>query len=242
MFSLGNSAVTVQPPLPRVLPEPAGRTVQMVVDALASRLESGEYPQGSRLPAERQLAASLKVARNTLREALDILEHRGLILRRAGAGSYVTEPAGPADSPLGAATGPLHLQVMRGILEPEMVRLAILNMPPRGIEDLARVLGRMQAETDPAGFARLEEEFQLGLAEGTGNPLLLACYQMVARARRQGHRGAMLHRLLPPERMVQQCQCHAALLTALVARDIVEATALVQQMLIEEQRLFMQEE
>lgn len=215
----------------------------MVVDALCARLAAGEYPQGSRLPAERQLAASLQVARNTLREALDILEQKGLILRRAGAGSYVSEPEHWDNAlPVAATTGPLHLHVMRGILEPEVVRLAILNMPPTGIEALARILDEMRATTDPAQFTRLEEDFQQRLAEGTGNPLLVACYNLVVKARRQRHRSAMLRRMTTPGRMEHQRQSHGALLNALASRDIAEAVELVQQMLIEEQRLFMQED
>ncbi|SMO92711.1 FadR/GntR family transcriptional regulator [Paracoccus laeviglucosivorans] len=220
-----------------------GSTVQMVVEALAARMASGDYPPGSRLPAERQLAESLKVARNTLREALDILEVRGLIMRRAGAGSFVTEPGGwDGSAPVIAATGPLHLQVMRGILEPEMARLAIVNMPPATIEALSRILDQMHNDADPAQFARHEEEFHLRLAEGTGNPLLVACYNLVVKARRQPQRAAMLRRHMTPERIRSQRESYAALVGALTARDIPHAMELVQQALLEEQRLFMQED
>lgn len=215
----------------------------MVVDALSTRLASGEYPRGGRLPAERQLAASLQVARNTLREALDILEQKGLIQRRAGAGSYVVEPEHWDNAmPVAAATGPLHLHVTRGILEPEIVRLAILNMPPSGLETLAQLLEEMRATADPAQFTRAEEDFQQKLADGTGNPLLASCYNLVVKARRQRHRTAMLRRLMTPERMEYQRRAHAALLNAVAGRDIAAATELAQQMLIEEQRLLMQED
>ncbi|MTH36167.1 GntR family transcriptional regulator [Paracoccus limosus] len=215
----------------------------MVVEALSRRIASGDYPQGSRLPSERALAASLNVARNTLREALEQLEKSGLILRRAGAGSYVTQPEHWDNAaPVMAATGPLHLHVVRGILEPEITRLAILNMPPVTLDLLARIHERMQTETDAAGFARLEEDFLEALAQGTGNPLLSACYNLVITTRRQRHRSAMLRRHMTPERIDQQRQGYGALLSALAARDIAEAVDLVQQLLLEEQRLFMQED
>lgn len=100
----------------------------------------------------------------------------------------------------------------------------------------------MRDEADPAAFARLEEDFHQTLAEGTGNPLLLACYNLVIKARRQRHRTAMLRRHMTPERIDQQRQGYAALVNALAARDIAEAVDLVQQLLLEEQRLFMQED
>lgn len=214
----------------------------MVVDVLCARLASGVYPQGSRLPSERQLAASMQVARNTLREALDILEQKGLILRRAGAGSFVVDPDRSDNAlPVVASSGPLHLHVMRGILEPEIARLAILNMSLARIEALTRITEALGRTTDPAQFARLEEDFQQKLAEGTGNPLLVACYDLVLKARRQRHRSAMLRRLLTPDRMDELRRIHVDLLGALASGDIAAATDLVQQMLIDEQRLLMQE-
>lgn len=242
----GKCALSSLPQQPqRDLPAPAevGPTVQMVAEALTQRIASGAYPQGSRLPAERQLAASLNVARNTLREALDLIERQGLILRRAGAGSYVAEPGGwDRAAPVVAATGPLHLQVMRGIFEPEMARLAIIHMPPAAIEALVHILERMQQTNDPAQFAAHEENFQLTLAEGTGNPLLVACYNLVVKARRQGHRATMLRRHMTPERIERQRKGYATLVEALAARDIPEAVALVQDLLLEEQQVFMQED
>ena len=214
----------------------------MVVDVLCARLASGVYPQGSRLPSERQLAASMQVARNTLREALDILEQKGLILRRAGAGSFVVDPDRSDNAlPVVASSGPLHLHVMRGILEPEIARLSILNMSLVRIEALTRITEALGRTTDPAQFARLEEDFQQKLAEGTGNPLLVACYDLVLKARRQRHRSAMLRRLLTPDRMDELRRIHVDLLGALASGDIAAATDLVQQMLIDEQRLLMQE-
>lgn len=227
-----------------LLDRPAlGSTVQIVAEALAARMAAGDYPQGSRLPSERQLAASLQVARNTLREALDILERQGLIVRRAGAGSYVTEPGGwDSAAPVIAATGPLHLQVMRGILEPEIARLAIVSMPPATIDALETIVAQMQTKTDPAQFARLEEDLHLRLAEGTGNPLLVACYNLVIKARRQRHRIAMLRRHMTPDRIHTQRQNYTALVSALSARDISQSVDLIQEILTEEQRMFMQDD
>ncbi len=140
-----------------------------------------------------------------------------------------------------ASSGPLHLHVMRGILEPEIARLAILNMSLARIEALTRITEDLGRTTDPAQFARLEEDFQQKLAEGTGNPLLVACYDLVLKARRQRHRSAMLRRLLTPDRMDELRRIHVDLLGALASGDIAAATDLVQQMLIDEQRLLMQE-
>ena len=84
-----------------------GATVQYVIDTLSTRIVSGEYGVDERLPSERQLAQDLGVARNTVRDALDQLEERGMIRRRAGSGSFVTyDPNGAqvAASPVAEAS------------------------------------------------------------------------------------------------------------------------------------------
>lgn len=223
-----------------------GSTVKYVIETLNSRIVTQEYATEERLPSERQLAQELGVARNTVREALDQLEMRGMIRRRAGSGSFVTydpDGSGEAISPIASETGPLQLQVMRGILEPEMVRLAIVNMPPKQIEALSATLSKMETvQTDATAFVRLEEEFHRLIAEGTGNPLLVACYYLVIDARRQSFRAAMYRRHLTPARIATYQRAYNGLFNAIAARDIEEATEFMKLALIEDQRLLLQDE
>lgn len=230
----------------RASPVPlVGATVQYVIDTLTTRIVAQEYAVEERLPSERQMAQDLGVARNTVREALDALEERGMIRRRAGSGSFVTwdpDGAGEALAPVAAETGPLQLQVMRGILEPEMVRLAILSMPPRQIEALGETLSQLEAvSTDVNAFMRLEEAFHRQIAEGTANPLLIACYALVIEARRQSFRAAMYRRHLTPSRIEAYQRAYNALFNAIAARDIEAASEFMKLALIEDQKLLLQE-
>ncbi len=63
-----------------------------IEEELASRIERGALEPGARLPAERQLARDLGVSRMTLRQALARLEHRGLVERAQGSGTFVSQP------------------------------------------------------------------------------------------------------------------------------------------------------
>lgn len=222
-----------------------GATVQYVIDTLTMRIVSQEYGLEERLPSERQLAQELGVARNTVREALDMIEARGMIRRRAGAGSFVIyDPDGASESlaPVAAETGPLQLQVMRGIIEPEMVRLAIVNMSPRQIEALGKILSQMEAvQIDAMAFVRLEEEFHRQIATGTGNPLLIACYNLVIDARRQAFRAPMYRRHLTPSRIATYQRGYNSLFNAIAARDIDEACEFMKLSLIEDQKLLLQD-
>lgn len=64
-----------------------------VTDRLVTAIAIGEYLPGSKLPAERDLAASLKVGRMTVRAALARLVEHGLLETRLGrgGGSFVLE-------------------------------------------------------------------------------------------------------------------------------------------------------
>lgn len=61
------------------------------VEALTQAIESGAYRPGSPLPSEPVLSEQLGVSRPTLREALRLLQERGLIQRKHGKGTFVRE-------------------------------------------------------------------------------------------------------------------------------------------------------
>ncbi len=223
-----------------------GATVQAVIDTLFARIAAKEYQIDERLPSERTLAAELSVARNTVREALDVLETRRVIRRRAGSGSFVTyqndEGRNAAPSALSSETSPLQHLVMRGILEPEMIRLAVINMTPRQIEGLGETLSRMeQIRTNSAAFSLQEEALYRQIAQGAGNPLLAACYDLTIDACRQNFRSALLRRHLTPKRIADYQQRYNTLFNAIASRDIEAAVEFIKLHLIEEQRLLLQE-
>lgn len=232
--------------------KPVTRTVRTVAESLFARIRAQEFPVGSRLPSERHLANELGVARNTVREALDLLEECWIIRRRAGSGSFITykpeadvEESGTLaflNDQVSAATSPLELQVVRGIVEPEMARLAVINMAPRDIESLRRILEKMESiQTDSESFARAEEEFHMQIARGTENPLLIAIYELIIEVRRQAHWAASRRKALSPNRIRAYQSRHRSLFEAIELRDMETAVEYVKLHLVDEQRVFMRE-
>jgi GntR family transcriptional regulator len=61
-----------------------------VADHIAARIEAGELPSGSRLPAERDLAADYAVAVGTARRAVEELRQRGLVVTLPAKGTYIS--------------------------------------------------------------------------------------------------------------------------------------------------------
>ena len=71
------------------------RLSDTVAHQLEQRILEGALKAGDRLPAERELAQQLDVSRPSLREALLILESRGLLQARRGGGFNVTDVTAP---------------------------------------------------------------------------------------------------------------------------------------------------
>ncbi len=63
-----------------------------IAESFIAQIESGQLLPGSRLPGERELSEVLMVQRETVRQALAVLQNQGLIIRRHGSGTYVAEP------------------------------------------------------------------------------------------------------------------------------------------------------
>jgi GntR family transcriptional regulator, transcriptional repressor for pyruvate dehydrogenase complex len=221
-------------------------TIQGVVESIYGKIQSGVYSVDERLPSERTLAAELNVARNTVREALEVLEGHDIIRRRAGSGSFVNPPnnlqKNLTNSEVSDTSSPLDLQVMRGIVEPDMVRLAVVNMSPRDLESLGETLSKIETiRTDANAFVSAEEEFYRKLAAGTANPLIIACYEIVLDACRQSFRSAHLRRHLTPLRIEKYQKRYNSLFNAIAARDTDAAVEFIRLHLIEEQRQLLQD-
>ena len=78
----------------------AGPLFRQLARALASAIERGAIARGSRLPAERTLAAAVSVSRGTAVAAYDVLVADGIVERRQGSGTFAS-PAGDLGLPPG---------------------------------------------------------------------------------------------------------------------------------------------
>ena len=98
------------------------RLYRQVVTKILTLTDSGEYPAGSRLPSERELAERFSVSRPTIREAVIALEAQGVVTVKTGSGVYVRERQ-PELLNLGQAVSPFELIEARVYLEGEAAGL-----------------------------------------------------------------------------------------------------------------------
>jgi DNA-binding FadR family transcriptional regulator len=147
------------------------RLYRQIADQLAQLIASGEYPAGARLPAERELAASLGVSRTSVREALISLEMSGLVEVRVGTGIFVTTPPEGARRAGGdAGPGPFDLLAARRLVEGEIAALAAKVATPADASALRESARRLEAKIDDFAAREAEDrDFHLRLARATGN-------------------------------------------------------------------------
>lgn len=69
---------------------------RQVVDRIGDLVRGGHLSPGARLPSVRELALDLEVSLITVRRAYADLEAAGLIVRRQGQGTFVSEEVGAA--------------------------------------------------------------------------------------------------------------------------------------------------
>ncbi len=62
---------------------------RQIAEILRSRIESGEYPKGTRIPTESEIVDTWEVARTTARRAIALLREQGFIETVPQRGSYV---------------------------------------------------------------------------------------------------------------------------------------------------------
>lgn len=155
---------------------------EQIADKLQNAIRSGQLRSGARLPPERELADMLQVNRATIRDAVRILEHRGIVQRKVGSGTFVTEvPAKVIGDAIerymvfGAGTRE-ELIVLREILEPAVAALAAQHATTANLDRMESVLQRL-AEAyrikNSEEAAHADADFHVAVAEATQNSLIV---------------------------------------------------------------------
>ncbi len=162
---------------------------QQIADELHRLIVSGEFSEGESLGHEPELVERFGVSRPSLREALRILEAKGLIsvVRGRGGGVVVHEP----DHRMTARTAALVLQARnvsladvheaRSLLEPTAVRVvASLRSRRSAVSELQRLIDdQIRVITDPDAFGPANARFHERLVTLAGNQTLSIVAEML---------------------------------------------------------------
>lgn len=189
---------------------------------LQARLEqallSGHWKPGEKLPTERALSETYGVARNTLRRALDGLEHAGLIERHVGRGTFRSAAAPPAALEE-EALSPAAVVECRLILEPEMIALAVLRATPADIARLETCLRGTDEAESLTDFEHWDAALHDAFAQATHNAAVLGMSRSLARVRERADWGELKARGNTPLHHATLQQQHHEMVEALRRRD-----------------------
>jgi len=151
--------------------------IGLTLGKLEQMISSNTWSPGGRLPPERELAKTLGVGRATLREALRILETRGVLAIKTGSGAYLIAPEllrRPA-AHAGKKAGPLQQFEAAYCLFPSLAAWCAASAGQETIEQLEQCvsgLGRAFLDSDALGVAQGYARFCRLMAVETGNPCL----------------------------------------------------------------------
>ena len=189
-------------------------------------IRDGALNPGDRLPPERDLAQQLNVSRASVREAMRLLDMKGLVVIRPGAGTFITE--GSVEAIVQAfssllfdeAAGAGDVFEMRLILEPHVASLAAERASEGDIRRLREILDSQEADIAAGGSGvEFDSEFHFAIADATKNSALVAVTQAISGILSQGRRVS----LLSPERSRLSLHSHRRVLSAIESRAAVEA-------------------
>ncbi|MFD0698286.1 FadR/GntR family transcriptional regulator [Paenibacillus sp. GCM10027628] len=156
--------------------------VDDVVEQLQKKISLGELPVGSQIPTEPELMAQFGVGRSTIREAVRVLAHAGLLEKRQGHGTFVigaTNMQEPLDYRLRRAEV-LDVYEVRFMLDTEIARLAAVR---RDENDLAHIRECLElrnkhlAAGDNKLYLDADIAFHFAVAAATKNPVTCDLYR-----------------------------------------------------------------
>jgi DNA-binding FadR family transcriptional regulator len=187
-------------------------------ELLLTRIRSGEWPLGGRLPGETTLAPQLGVGRSTVREAIRQLAGRGVLESRHGSGVYVTslDAAEDWDAVVRRADIVSVLEA-RLAIESQAAALAAGRRTPSDVRAMRRAL-EARAAVAPGVEALVDADTALhrAVVAASHNAILVELFDgFTPRVRR-----AMVEMLrMRPLRAAADQHAHAELVEAVAARD-----------------------
>ncbi|SFL53445.1 DNA-binding transcriptional regulator, FadR family [Paenibacillus sp. 1_12] len=158
------------------------KLVDDVVIQLQKKISSGDIRHGDKIPTEPELMEQFGVGRSTIREAVRVLVHAGLLEKKQGFGTYLTSNSviqEPLEHRLRRAEI-LEVYEVRKMLELEISRLAAAR---RDEEDLEKMRGHLDNRSaaldrgDTEAYLLSDIDFHLSVAVASKNSVVIDLYR-----------------------------------------------------------------
>lgn len=150
-----------------------------VIDYFKKKIMDGELRPGEKLPPERDIAERLNVSRNSVREAIRIMDMTGVISSQQGSGNYITcefqKSLAETMTMMFAMDQIDYKQIsqIRQALECLAFSLAIEHASDEQIKEMESLVKELDKSTDDVKNAALDKKLHFMLAQSSGNILVL---------------------------------------------------------------------
>ena len=196
-----------------------------VIDYFKKKIMDGELRPGEKLPPERDIAERLNVSRNSVREAIRIMDMTGVISSQQGSGNYITcefqKSLAETMTMMFAMDQIDYKQIsqIRQALECLAFSLAIEHASDEQIKEMESLVKELDKSTDDVKNAALDKKLHFMLAQSSRNILVLdfleACSGVID-SFIHDMRAAILR---TEERKKLLNECHKKLIEALKEKD-----------------------
>jgi DNA-binding FadR family transcriptional regulator len=196
---------------------------------LGLKIVSGEISENEKLPSEVDLCEEYKVSRPVFREAIRVLNAKGLTYSRPKIGTVVRPKEewhllDPDVLFWLIQTTPEHeffktLSTVRRVLEPELAYIAASTANEEDIERIKQAYEGMEKATTVEEFIEPDIQFHLAIAKATHNDLLAYMSKMLVLPLQQSIQVTSLR----PNLQGHSLPRHKAILTAIENKDPLSA-------------------
>ncbi|EMC2438152.1 FadR/GntR family transcriptional regulator [Acinetobacter baumannii] len=210
-------------------PIPSKSQHALIVQQLGLKIVSGEISENEKLPSEVDLCEEYKVSRPVFREAIRVLNAKGLTYSRPKIGTVVRPKEewhllDPDVLFWLIQTTPEHeffktLSTVRRVLEPELAYIAAITANEEDIERIKQAYEGMEKATTVEEFIEPDIQFHLAIAKATHNDLLAYMSKMLVLPLQQSIQVTSLR----PNLQGHSLPRHKAILTAIENKDPLSA-------------------
>ncbi|EOQ70873.1 FadR/GntR family transcriptional regulator [Acinetobacter pittii] len=210
-------------------PIPSKSQHALIVQQLGLKIVSGEISENEKLPSEVDLCEEYKVSRPVFREAIRVLNAKGLTYSRPKIGTVVRPKEewhllDPDVLFWLIQTTPEHeffktLSTVRRVLEPELAYIAASTANEEDIERIKNAYDGMEKATTVEEFIEPDIQFHLAIAKATHNDLLAYMSKMLVLPLQQSIQVTSLR----PNLQGHSLPRHKAILTAIENKDPLSA-------------------
>ncbi|USP42018.1 FadR/GntR family transcriptional regulator [Acinetobacter sp. XS-4] len=210
-------------------PIPSKSQHALIVQQLGLKIVSGEISENEKLPSEVDLCEEYKVSRPVFREAIRVLNAKGLTYSRPKIGTVVKPKEewhllDPDVLFWLIQTTPEHeffktLSTVRRVLEPELAYIAASTATDEDVQRIKHAYDGMEKATTVEEFIEPDIQFHLAIAKATHNDLLAYMSKMLVLPLQQSIQVTSLR----PNLQGHSLPRHKAILTAIENKDPLSA-------------------